>query len=331
MATFDSISLGITAMDISTEEACAQVSIPYIPDDILHTIIPHLDRRTISNLRLLSRRYNALARPILLSKARFPLPRCIEPNTLSPFHPGNGIRRRSWDSMMPEKPKGVEAILGSRQRVETFLGLKPTPLIAEGTANDADDPKIPMMLMPAHYIRELDLTGLLFMQPHSTDAWFSTPRTSFPRLSSLPSLTTALLSADPPQSPRSLTAVMTHLPPHLSTLLLESIPTLPLLNTLKLRSMDLLAIVVLLSHKFPHLRVLDVSQVHAPLHGSTAAHILSKMTPSGFLVTVAGLTDLSTSTCGTNCERCLLPGTVLAEAMGKGLWKLERWRVGDFG
>ncbi|KAJ3116592.1 hypothetical protein HDU96_009251 [Phlyctochytrium bullatum] len=324
-----------------------------IPDDILHHLLPYLTRHDLSSARLVSRQWDHVAAPRLMSRLAFPLYKHAEPKAVSPFH------HTTLQPPFTDADRDLLQAFESRRR-SARNSHRLTAFFDDGILDGLGARYGSSASLKAFgsllFVRELDLTGVLFLPAHATDRLFDTssPSALRPNEPLGPAVVKQLIRridaegpSNAPQSPRPVPLASYSMDAPQACRMIDLVAQVPLLATLKLRSVDLAIVLALLSPPaaavdathLPYLRSLELWECHAPPHGSPAAQWLQQLaddttTPAGASRrrVLAGLASLSTSTCGAACTKCLMPGSVLCDAVGPGLSsRLGSLTFGDFG
>ncbi|KAJ3210963.1 hypothetical protein HDU67_004861 [Dinochytrium kinnereticum] len=292
-----------------------------ITDDAIHHLVPWLDRRDLATLRLIDRQWSRIASQALMATLSFSLYKNAEPKTVAPFH---ALHRRSSESLRAaaNDQECKRKACSNLERIDFFF---------DCILKDVDQSDSLM------WIRELDLTGLSFLPPHATDGWFSADSGANPL--TISNVKHCIHVDAAASSPSPLPAGAVKVSGDRACHIVDLSSRLPILSTLKLRSVDLAIVLAILSSnrnrsaRSSQLRRLEISHCHAPMHGSMEARRLAEMAAeNGCLDAMSKLTSISTSTCGSTCERCHLPGTVLSDVLGPALGSSMRSiTFGDFG
>ncbi|KAI8847938.1 hypothetical protein BC829DRAFT_444159 [Chytridium lagenaria] len=263
-----------------------------IPDDFIHSLLPWLDRHSIAILRLVSRQWNRVTGSI--------------PHVLfAPFHL---LHRRSSESLKAA---------AEDKRFFGHAGMGPVMVLENDWV----------------FIRELDLTGLSFMPPHATDKWFDSSFSGhlrpFENLNATHIKHT--IRTNDGATPHKLPSGAVSVPPTQSCNMIDLFSRLPILTTLKLDPSTSPSSSPS-SPPSPHSPIQRIDH-HSFDHGSEMARRLAESAyGNGSLSVVQGIEDLSTSTCGSACEHCFLPGSVLSDVLGSALGpKMRSITFGDFG
>ncbi|KAJ3112775.1 hypothetical protein HDU96_004190 [Phlyctochytrium bullatum] len=311
-----------------------------LPDDFIHELVPWLDRSTLASARLVSRQWDRIAAARLMERLSFSLYSHTEASkTVVPFHVLHRRSSRSLRTAEDQECDSRSAKNGKRllQFFNTIASALQARLLSDGALRHWGPHSFP-------FVKELDLTGIGLLAPHATDNLFDSAFPGHLRPSECLGIqhlkNIASANGNQAQTPRSSLVFQ----PDADTTcrLLDLFPKLPMLAALKLRSLDLAVVIALLSDpdskssptpRFKHLQVLELSRCHAPPEGSEHARRLAEAAlKNGSLVHFKNLSTISTSTCGTHCESCRLPETVLSSVVGPHVGNaLRSITFGDFG